>query len=375
MALKKFLILSASTEGRNDRVSRILRDSILRNYPDSKITQIDATRYMSFLVKKKYIDTYNNIIKKHPALWGYIYGNSDHGRKGNKYPDLGYTLQDFFSQKLRNKIKELYPDYIIFTHFLPAEQLSRCKEEKLAKVYANVITDFDVHFLWTQKNIDMFFLATRESAYRLESFGINKDKINITGIPVSYRLHNDFNKFEIRERLQLKSDRMTVFVMSGGYGIGDVSYICDQILENCGESIQIIALNEDNEKSRKYMEKVKQLYPGQIVNFEDVKNYFNYMAASDIVITKSDGLVLSECMAMGLPVISPNPLPGEEERNIEYLLEEGVGYKVYDIIGLTYRIKELSINQKLLHYKQKKALEISKKNAADEIIKKIITGN
>jgi processive 1,2-diacylglycerol beta-glucosyltransferase len=372
MALKKFVILSASTKGRNDRVAKILKESILKNCSESKVTHIDSTKYMGFFVKKKYIEAYNHIIKKHPTLWGYMFGKSDHGKKGSKIPDLGYALQDLFSQKLRKKIKELNPDYIIFTHFLPAEQLNRAKDEKLASLYINVVTDFDVHCLWTQKNVDMFFLPTNEAASRLAAFGVRKDRIHVTGIPVPNKIKIELDKKAVRRKLNLDENKFTIFVMSGGYGVGDVSYTSDEILSNCGENVQIIALNEKNDAYKKYMKKVKERNPDRIVTFDDNKVHVSYMAASDVVITKADGMILAECLAMGLPVICANPIPGEEERNIEYLVEKGVGSKVYDMTGLTYRINALVQDPQLLKSIHEKSLKLSKKDAADNIIKTIL---
>jgi len=372
MALKKFVILSASTKGRNDRVAKVLKESIQNNCSESKVTHIDSTKYMGFFVRKKYIEAYNHIIKRHPTLWGYMFGKSDHGKKGSKIPDLGYALQDLFSQKLRKKIKELNPDYIIFTHFLPAEQLNRAKDEKLASLYVNVVTDFDVHCLWTQKNVDMFFLPTNESASRLAAFGVRKDRIHVTGIPVPNKIKMSIDKNALKKKLNLAENKFTVFVMDGGYGVGDISYTSEQILENCGPDVQVIALNEKSEASKKYMKKVKERYPGRIVSFDDNKVHISYMGASDAVITKADGMVLSECLAMGLPVICANPIPGEEERNIEYLVEKGVGSKVYDMTGLTYRINALINDPELFKSIHEKSLKLSKKDAADNIIKTII---
>ena len=375
MALKKFVILSASTDGKKDNIARILKNSILKIYPDSKVTNIDAVKYMGFFVKKKYIEAYNNIIKVHPALWGYMFGKSDQNKKDSKIPDLGYALQDMFSQKLRKKIKELSPDYIIFTHFLPAEQLNRARDEKLATKYINVITDFDVHSLWTQKNIDMFFLPTNESASRLAAFGVRPDRINVTGIPVPAKIKKDFKKQEIRSKLGLAKDKFTVFVMSGGYGVGDTSYTSDELLNNCGKDIQIIAIEETGEASKKYMQKVKELNGGRIATINANDAGLAHIAASDAIITKAEGLTLAECISFGLPVICANPMPGEEERNIDYLVEKGVGAKVYDMTGLIYRINSLVQNQSYYQSIHDKAIELSKADAADNIIKTILAAN
>jgi processive 1,2-diacylglycerol beta-glucosyltransferase len=65
------------------------------------------------------------------------------------------------------------------------------------------------------------------------------------------------------------------------------------------------------------------------------------MACSDLVITKPGGLTTSECLAMKLPMIVTSPIPGQEERNADYLLEHGVALKAVDAVALEYRVRAL----------------------------------
>jgi processive 1,2-diacylglycerol beta-glucosyltransferase len=65
------------------------------------------------------------------------------------------------------------------------------------------------------------------------------------------------------------------------------------------------------------------------------------MAASDVAVTKPGGLTTSECLALGLPMIVHAPIPGQEERNCDYLLEQGAGLKAVDAVALEYRLAAL----------------------------------
>ena len=42
--------------------------------------------------------------------------------------------------------------------------------------------------------------------------------------------------------------------------------------------------------------------------------------AADVIITKPGGLTTSECIAKELPMILVDPIPGQEARNVEFLL-------------------------------------------------------
>ncbi|MBQ9922335.1 MAG: hypothetical protein IJO52_09110, partial [Clostridia bacterium] len=47
------------------------------------------------------------------------------------------------------------------------------------------------------------------------------------------------------------------------------------------------------------------------------------MDASDCIISKPGGLTTSEALAKNLPMIIVNPIPGQEDRNTEFLLNNG----------------------------------------------------
>ena len=65
------------------------------------------------------------------------------------------------------------------------------------------------------------------------------------------------------------------------------------------------------------------------------------MGCADLVISKPGGLTTSECLARGLPMVIVNPIPGQESRNSDYLLENGAGVKVNHVCTLTAKVNEL----------------------------------
>jgi processive 1,2-diacylglycerol beta-glucosyltransferase len=65
------------------------------------------------------------------------------------------------------------------------------------------------------------------------------------------------------------------------------------------------------------------------------------MACADLVVTKPGGLTTSECLARGLPMVIVNPIPGQESRNSDFLLESGAGVKVNHVCTLTAKLNEL----------------------------------
>jgi len=66
-----------------------------------------------------------------------------------------------------------------------------------------------------------------------------------------------------------------------------------------------------------------------------------YMAAADLLVGKPGGLTTSEAVARGLPMVIVNPIPGQEERNADHLLEEGAAIRCNNLRVLAWKVDRL----------------------------------
>jgi processive 1,2-diacylglycerol beta-glucosyltransferase len=92
------------------------------------------------------------------------------------------------------------------------------------------------------------------------------------------------------------------------------------------------------------------------------------MTASDLTITKPEGLTTSECLAMGLPMIVILPIPGQEERNTDFLLENGAALKACNGGALNYRVSMLLNEPARLEELRIKAKQLGKPDAVRTIL-------
>jgi processive 1,2-diacylglycerol beta-glucosyltransferase len=92
------------------------------------------------------------------------------------------------------------------------------------------------------------------------------------------------------------------------------------------------------------------------------------MAASDLAITKPGGLTTSECLAIGLPMIVVSPIPGQEERNSDFLLENGAALKACDTGALAYRVTRLLDEPARLEALRRNAAQLGKPDAARSVL-------
>jgi processive 1,2-diacylglycerol beta-glucosyltransferase len=65
------------------------------------------------------------------------------------------------------------------------------------------------------------------------------------------------------------------------------------------------------------------------------------MGAADLVVSKPGGLTTSETLARSAVMVIVNPIPGQESRNSDFLLENGAAIKVNNLATLAYKVSAL----------------------------------
>jgi processive 1,2-diacylglycerol beta-glucosyltransferase len=120
------------------------------------------------------------------------------------------------------------------------------------------------------------------------------------------------------------------------------------------------------------LQQLAQGYPGRLLPQGFTNQVERLMACADLVITKPGGLTTSECLAMGLPMIVNSPIPGQEERNADFLLEQGVALKAFDDVTLEYRIQYLLDHPAKLADMRDKARALGRPDAAYKVLQTVL---
>ena len=96
------------------------------------------------------------------------------------------------------------------------------------------------------------------------------------------------------------------------------------------------------------------------------------MACADVAITKPGGATTAECLALGLPMIVNASIPGQEERNANFLLEHGAAMKAFDAPSLEYRVRYLMAHPAELDTMRARALALGRPHAAAAVLAAIL---
>lgn len=324
------------------------------------------------LFRTIYTETYIKLVEQHPALWGYLYDRTDRDRGDSSLLRLRSSIETLNTRKLKNALNDIAPDHVICTHFLPAQLLSRrIRKGKFLKPVWVQVTDFDMHALWVHKGMSGYFAAHDELAMRMSERGIPAEQVHVTGIPIMPAFAGSLSRTECSRGLGLDPLRRTLLMMSGGAGLGDSLKLAERLLNREGD-FQIVALAGNNEKQLKKLRTLGERYPGRLFPFGFISTVERVMAASDLAITKPGGLTSSECLAMGLPMIIVSPIPGQEERNADYLLESGAAMKACDDTAAAWRVNLLLNEPERLEMMRAKALLFGRPDAAHKVLDTVL---
>lgn len=261
---------------------------------------------------------YRKTLTSRPSLYAKIY-RSQYNKTINRLSAL--ALHRLFYAQTAEVIQHLRPDAIVCTHPFPNAVISRLKRSGLDVPLCTVITDYDAHGTWISSETNTYLVSTPEVMHKLLLKGVPREKISVTGIPVHPNFWIHHNKDEIRERFGLKA-MPTVLVMGGGWGIVTNTELMEY-LTRWRDSVQFIFVTGNN---RKAYDKMKQdpkfIHPNiHVLGF--IKEIDQLMEVSDLLLTKPGGLTCTEALAKGLPMLFYQAIPGQEEENCQYFIENG----------------------------------------------------
>jgi processive 1,2-diacylglycerol beta-glucosyltransferase len=270
-------------------------------------------------------------------------------------------------------VREYGPDCIVCTHFLPSEIVSDLKaKQKLTCPQAIVVTDLDMHALWLCRSYEHYFVALDETRAYLESLGFPADKISVSGIPIDPIFSESKSKVAMREKYGLDPNIPTVILSLGGFGVGRIDTLLDA-LRSISRPVQILAMCGKNEELKKRLDSVKNADRNvRIIAVGYTKAMDEYMSASDLIVGKPGGLTTYESLAKGLVFVIVNPIPGQEERNSDHLLENGAAIRSNNPVTLGYKIEQLLSDPERLNVMRRNALNFARPQAAFDIADKLV---
>ena len=255
--MKKILIFYASYGGGHLSAAKSIKAYIDENFENVQTEMIDCVEYISKAFDKITTSAYKEMAKKAPWAWGKVYYKSQDGLISK----VSTTSNKIMAVKMAKLFRKYNPDMVISTHPFGSQMTAYLKKKnKTNCILATVLTDFKSHdqLLIGSEHTNFFFVSNEIMRQSLIANNIPENKVFTTGIPISKRFMQVYDKNEIFKSFNLKPDKKTILFFGGGeFGLGKQKTI--SILNSLASSsydIQVVAIAGKNEKMKKSFEDI-----------------------------------------------------------------------------------------------------------------------
>ena len=377
--MKKVLILYASYGGGHLSAAKSVQSYMDENYEDIETNLVDCIKYINKPAEKVSTKIYMSIATKHTKIWEKLYKTSNKGAVSG----FSTGINNLMAKKLFKLIKAYNPDLIVSTHPFSTQMCARLREkEKISCPLVTILTDFVLHNQWlTHKEYNnLFCVSTDNLRQKLIEAGVDENKVITTGIPISQRFKEHFDREEICKMFNLDPNKKVMLFFGGGeLGIGRKNTL--DILEAFAKGnydVQVVTVAGRNEKLKASFEEIAAKY-----NKEDLIKVLGYttqvpelMSISTLVITKPGGLTSSESLACKLPLLLINPIPGQEVGNAELLEEIGAAIWIKPETNLDELFNKVFNNEETLAKMKENSTKLARldstKTICDICIKEVL---
>ncbi|HEY9060015.1 MAG TPA: glycosyltransferase [Pseudobacteroides sp.] len=359
----KILILTVSAGAGHIKAAEAISEQIKLKYPDSNIMIIDTYKYISPLLDRIIVGGYLSILKMSPRIYDKYYSLSE--PIGSRY-NFGSMLNRFLAIKLMELIDEFNPSVIACTNFIPLQILSTLhKKSRLKTPTISVITDYTTHSYWVHEYVSAYVVANDFIKTELINKGISSDIIHPLGIPVGTSFYQNNDKHKLLSKYGMKN-KPTILIMGGSLGFGNIKNTFLSLLK-LKRDIQIVVITGTNNKLRSQLERYSKNSEKciHIIGYTD--KISDYMEMSDILITKPGGMTVSEALTKNIPLLLISPIPGQEERNAQFLSNIGAAARAIKKGDLENILHQLIDNPLRMCHMKEMAKFLAKPDATEKI--------
>ena len=272
----------------------------------------------------------------------------DHLESSGRFRKLATLLSSnqYVARKFAAYFHEFQPDAVISTHPFASQVLNILKAQGELRIpVVGIITDYCIHpFLEECDQIDYLVTASPLLHYAACAKGIHPDRLRPFGLPVRPCFLQRMEPAQARAKLGLPIDGRVILLMGGSMGYGKLLPTVEEMLKD-QQSYHIICICGTNGK---LADELRTLHDPRLTVLGFVDNVNEYMDAADCIITKPGGLTTTELIVKHLPAILINPIPGHEQRNLEFLVNNGGAIAVSPRLGVNEALHYLFYHPKRL---------------------------
>jgi 1,2-diacylglycerol 3-beta-galactosyltransferase len=304
---------------------------------------------------------YDKTVRNTSTFYRLTYKISDFTLTSRILEAAMFTLQ---ARLLHDLIIEVKPDAVICTyHLFNSAAVAAIRQCPGNPPFFIITTDLArIHKLWFRPIPTLLFASSDQVMQEALENGIPQERVILSGIPVKAALADrSKGKSEIRKELGWNPNLKTILIV-GSRRVENI-LPCLQAMDNCKYPVQfVVVAGGDNELDQKLHE-VSFQTPVILYNYVD--NLAQMMLAADILFSKAGGLIISEGLAAGLPMILIGALPGQESGNLDYVCSRGAAVTAHFMDEIRSIVNEWLVTRpEAYEYTAEKSRSLGKPDAA-----------
>jgi processive 1,2-diacylglycerol beta-glucosyltransferase len=366
---KRVLILSASAGTGHVRAGEALEKAFREDPAVGAVSHLDALQYTNKLFRDFYSKLYIQLVRSAPDVLGWAYRVSDEPWKTDA---ARIQLERLNTRPLVRTIGEFAPDITVCTHFMPAGILSHLIQTgKLDAHLSIVVTDLDAHAMWLSRTFHRYFVAIEETKLHLEALGIPGERVTVSGIPTDPAFSVPADRGALLRDWGLDPALPVLLFSAGAYGVSPAELIVGRLRDLRHRAQTVVVCGKNETALARVRHLVGDRNPAfRVLGFTD--RMPDLMRMADLFIGKPGGLTTAEALACGVPMVILSPIPGQEERNSDHLLEEGAAVKCNELTTIAYKIDRLFDDPARLARMRAAARALGRPGAAREVVRTLI---
>ncbi len=308
---------------------------------------------------------YDKMVRSMPELYKLGYEASD-----SAVPTalVETALVVMLFEIMRDIVKTYQPDAILTTYPLyQAPMTAVFTVQRMYVPFFTVVTDLvTVHRLWFHRQVDACLVPNHLVADLAMNNGMPFGKIRVTGLPVNPEVVRESrSKPEIRADLGWRPDLTTILAV----GSRRVERLVDAIhvINHFGAPLQLsVVAGKDEEMYRELVGMDWHLPSVHLYEYSDIVP--TMMHASDALVCKAGGLIVTEALACGLPLMLVDVIPGQETGNADYVLQGGAADLALDPVAMLETLAHWTVDGgRGLHMRADNAARLGKPHAAYQV--------
>lgn len=363
----KILVLHASVGAGHTRAAKAAAAALAARAPEAEISVVDALDLARPLFSRLYGKGYLQLVEKAPALFGMLFELTDRKPRRGLGDGLRRAVQRWGAAGLLDLLERGGWDAVVHTHFLAPELAAALKRAgRLDAAQLVVVTDYDAHRIWAHEGVDRYCVAGPAAAASLRGHGVDPDSVVTTGIPIDPAFASPASRDAALAEFGLSGAYPVVVQASGGHGVGPVEEVYRSLLASTIPS-EIVVVCGRNEAAKARLASIKPPHRHRVRLLGFTERMRWLMAAADLLVTKPGGLTVSEALSCGLPMALVSPIPGQEERNADYLLENGAAVKAATPAALAGKVEALLSDPRRLAAMRRRAKALGHPRAGEAV--------